>query len=141
MEKLLISLAESIADTVVYGERQEQNAVAEGEQWHCFIDEIAEGNGTTAGASHSVSYRTSWAFAYPVDLEAPSLDKFDAMTEARAKCIALLNAVIKSGQFDGVSTWFLERVREGEYDINCTGWRLTVELTPLTPYGVCHVTA
>lgn len=137
INEILIGLAEKIADFVIYGERQEQNVLAEEEQWLCFLDEIAEGSGTTSAASHRIAYKVAWAFCYPVGLESPAMDKSDTMQTAKAKCIAMLNAVIGCGYFDRISSWYIERVRENEYDVNAVGWRLSVELTPLQPEAVC----
>lgn len=140
MKDILVPMAEKIADEVIYGERQEQNVVSEidiQKEWHCFIDEINSGNGLSAGAAHSVTFRTVFAFVRAVDLEGSAVVNDETMMLAKAKCISMLNAIIGSGLFDSVRTWAIEKVREREFDVNVIGWRVTLDLTPLEFSGVC----
>lgn len=140
MKDILVPIAEKIADEVIYGERQEQNVASEVDiqkEWHCYIDEINSGNGLSAGAAHSITFRTAFAFIRAVDLESSAVINDETMMIAKAKCIAMLNAIIGSGSFDSIRTWAIEKVREREFDVNVIGWRVTLDLTPLEFSGVC----
>lgn len=139
MRQTLTTLAQSIADQVYYGGKNEQNVIAELEQsdnWLCLIDEINSGAGISA-ASHEVKFMTSIAFVKTVELEDNAVFNDEVMIESYVKCKAMLNAIIKSGSFAKIPAWGIAKVQENEYDINCIGWRINIELTPVNFTGVC----
>ena len=139
MRTTLTTLAQSIADQVYYGDKNEQNVVAEleySDNWLCLIDEINIGSGTT-GSSHEVRFPVSFAFVKTVPLEDNAIFNGAIMIESRVKCFAMLNSIIKSGTMAKLPTWGLVKVRESEYDINCIGWRINIELTPINFTGLC----
>lgn len=139
MRTTLTTIAQSIADQVYYGGKNEQNVVAEleySDNWLCLIDKTNRGTGVT-GASHEVKFMVSFAFVKAVPLEDNAIFNDETMMASYAKCTAMLNGIIKSGTMAKLPAWGIEEVKESEYDINCIGYRINIELTPINFTGIC----